>query len=492
MPTVFGVATKGKRQTRQFSSSGIAAALTGRVKNYLQKCNRTWRAFAAGICILLILGAATHSTASENVSLAWDASPDADIAGYRLYYGNASGDYSDVIDVENTTVASVSNLKAGSTYFFAVTAYNTAGLESLLSNEVSLQTPPAVPPKVKGRFSGANFQNVPGSTGLNASLELLVSKGGLFSGRIMVGGSITTVRGKLSPDGTATVLFRSQPSWTLALQVGLDGNSISAVFGDGLSVATISLTTATFSRANAALQAGTYTITLGSPFSAGGEPSPASGDLPDASGFANLVIGKNGSVRLAGQLADAQAFSAVSTLKADGHFTLHTLLYHAAKGFLAGDISVHDTPGISDGDGQLLWLKPPQAKAPFYRDGFEGMVSAQLSRFLKASPAQGAQARIATPLAAILSSGDLSAVLTCPLSTPTVMSGKLLSTGDERLRISINPTSGRITGSLLHPADGKPHAIRGVIFQKRGAGAGYFRGLKTTGRFDLLPLTQPN
>jgi hypothetical protein len=55
--------------------------------------------------------------------------------------GLASGVYTQSTDVGNTTTATASNLISGSTYYFVVTAYNSAGVESPHSNEVSQQAP---------------------------------------------------------------------------------------------------------------------------------------------------------------------------------------------------------------------------------------------------------------------------------------------------------------------------------------------------------------
>ncbi len=60
-----------------------------------------------------------------------------DLAGYRVYYGTSSGNYSQVINVGNVTIYTVNNLTEGVTYYFAVTAYNTFRNESEYSNEVS-------------------------------------------------------------------------------------------------------------------------------------------------------------------------------------------------------------------------------------------------------------------------------------------------------------------------------------------------------------------
>ena len=95
--------------------------------------------FLAGLLILAFLG--TTAQAVQSVTLAWGASPSPDVTGYRVYYGAASGVYSNSVVVGNVTTNAVPGLTSGVTYFFAVTAYNAIGLESLFSNEVGYTVP---------------------------------------------------------------------------------------------------------------------------------------------------------------------------------------------------------------------------------------------------------------------------------------------------------------------------------------------------------------
>jgi hypothetical protein len=84
-------------------------------------------------------GSATHSFTVEEgaeVSLIWDANSEPDLAGYRLHYGIASGDYSSVVDVGNQTTYTITGLDPAETYYIAATAYSLSGLESGYSNEV--------------------------------------------------------------------------------------------------------------------------------------------------------------------------------------------------------------------------------------------------------------------------------------------------------------------------------------------------------------------
>jgi hypothetical protein len=89
------------------------------------------------VSLLLAALWVTVAQAAQTVTLTWDANPAPGIAGYRVHYGVVSGVYSQISDVGNKLTATIFDLTAGKTYFFAVTAYDAAGLESSPSNEVS-------------------------------------------------------------------------------------------------------------------------------------------------------------------------------------------------------------------------------------------------------------------------------------------------------------------------------------------------------------------
>jgi hypothetical protein len=77
----------------------------------------------------------------SSVTLVWDANTETDIAGYKMYVGTASGTYAAPVDVGKVTTYCVTNLVSGTTYYFAVTAYNTSGMESPKSAEISKVAP---------------------------------------------------------------------------------------------------------------------------------------------------------------------------------------------------------------------------------------------------------------------------------------------------------------------------------------------------------------
>src|SRR5207247_1885874 len=81
--------------------------------------------------------------ADASVTLAWDPSTDTNVVSYTVYYGTASGAYANSLSAGASTTATVTGLLAGTTYFFAATAVNAAGLESPFSNETSYSVPEA-------------------------------------------------------------------------------------------------------------------------------------------------------------------------------------------------------------------------------------------------------------------------------------------------------------------------------------------------------------
>jgi fibronectin type III domain protein len=103
----------------------------------LFKCVRFF--LAATLLSVVPFLAATTSQAAQSVTLAWNPSSGPNLAGYRVHEGTFSGVYIRTIDVGNRTTATISNLTAGFTYYFVVSAYNTAGVESAPSNEVAFR-----------------------------------------------------------------------------------------------------------------------------------------------------------------------------------------------------------------------------------------------------------------------------------------------------------------------------------------------------------------
>lgn len=101
---------------------------------------------AITILVLLTIGVVYAMPYQNKSTLLWtapatnvDGSPITDLGGYKVYYGTSTGVYTVVKDVGNVNTVNIQTtlgfLKG--TYYFVVTAYDTAGNESDYSNEVS-------------------------------------------------------------------------------------------------------------------------------------------------------------------------------------------------------------------------------------------------------------------------------------------------------------------------------------------------------------------
>ena len=71
----------------------------------------------------------------------WKPNIEGDLAGYRVYYGTSPSTYNHVIGAGITPSVDVISLRQGRTYYFAVTALDLRGNESLFSQEIRVPIP---------------------------------------------------------------------------------------------------------------------------------------------------------------------------------------------------------------------------------------------------------------------------------------------------------------------------------------------------------------
>ncbi|MBH0197601.1 MAG: fibronectin type III domain-containing protein [Nitrospira sp.] len=102
-------------------NSTITASATGATSKTLQ--------------VTLTINTATAT--NRSAALSWASNTESDLAGYKVYVGTQSGLYGTSIEVGNVTTHQVTNLQPNTTYFFSITALDTAGNESVHSSELS-------------------------------------------------------------------------------------------------------------------------------------------------------------------------------------------------------------------------------------------------------------------------------------------------------------------------------------------------------------------
>jgi hypothetical protein len=111
-------------------------------RRFTQKASRhtLLHLFFSALIVFSLLFASTPDLCAAEVTLAWDPNPEPAVQGYRVYYGKASGFYTNVVDVGRSTDCVIQGLEAGTTYFFACTAYSATGDESNFSGEIVYAT----------------------------------------------------------------------------------------------------------------------------------------------------------------------------------------------------------------------------------------------------------------------------------------------------------------------------------------------------------------
>jgi len=103
-----------------------------------QKSHRTVGLCASLVALTLLCSGVQNAKA---VILAWNPNVETNLAGYKPYYGGASGTYTNTTTLGLVTTSTILGLFSSTTYYFALTAYNTQGQESDFSGEIAYTTP---------------------------------------------------------------------------------------------------------------------------------------------------------------------------------------------------------------------------------------------------------------------------------------------------------------------------------------------------------------
>ncbi|MEA2100953.1 MAG: PKD domain-containing protein [Thermodesulfobacteriota bacterium] len=163
------------------------------------------RYFKYMVLAVLFLFLLSPDLIAAAVIVSWDANTEEDLAGYRVYCGNESGEYTSNINVGMVTDHEISGLGSGERYYFAVTAYDTSANESGYSEEISvyIPVPDTTPP------SGSITIN----QGDDTSSSRIVSLGLTASD---TQGSVTSMKISNDNQSWSDGAFASNQSWVLS------------------------------------------------------------------------------------------------------------------------------------------------------------------------------------------------------------------------------------------------------------------------------------
>ena len=348
------------------------------------------------------------NTYAAQITLAWDAEDGA--AGYKIYYGTASGVYTTAIDVGNATSCPLT-LADGHTYYIVATAYDPADLESDFSGEIiyaagvqpcSYTLAPAgaslsasggsgtisvttqsecpwsastgvswitVTSGVSGTGSGKVAYDVTPNTGLSrTAASMIAGKVFTFSQSGVSSYIITATAGtggSISPSGSVKVTSGANQSFAIAPNTGYN---VSGVTIDGTPVGAI--TSYTFSNVKgnhtiaAAFTAKTYTISATA--GTGGSTSPSGGVSVTYGSNKTFAIKPNTGYSISDVTIDGTSVGAIasytfSNVKGNhtiaAAFTVKTYTISATAG-TGGSISPSGSVSMTYGSSKAFVITP--------------------------------------------------------------------------------------------------------------------------------------
>jgi hypothetical protein len=105
--------------------------------------SKTLRGLLLALPLAAVFFISALPASAGSMPLEWNAVADPDVAGYKVFYGTASGSYGAPIDAGNVTTYTLGNLVDCSRYYVSVKAYDTSGnLSAVFADEVvGLGTP---------------------------------------------------------------------------------------------------------------------------------------------------------------------------------------------------------------------------------------------------------------------------------------------------------------------------------------------------------------
>ena len=102
---------------------------------------RSRRRWPALIGLLLGSWAGLPAHAAQSVSIAWSPSSDPSVAGYFLYVGKSTTNYTTKLNLGTNTAVTLTGLAEGTTIYCAASSYNSANMESSQATPVSYLVP---------------------------------------------------------------------------------------------------------------------------------------------------------------------------------------------------------------------------------------------------------------------------------------------------------------------------------------------------------------
>jgi hypothetical protein len=197
--------------------------------------------------------------------------------------------------------------------------------------------------------------------------------------------------------------------------------------------------------------------------------------IPQGDGYATLTVVANGSGALAGTLADGTAISGTMPFSKFGTWPWYKLLY-ANKGACVGWLSISSSNTVN---AVVDWFKP-NVTSGRYAAGFNTALTLSGTRV---PPSSGVGTWQLT-----LGGGELPSNLVRNATITGTGAAIVTPVDGYKLKLKVTPTTGKFTGSFLHPATKKTVSFNGLFLQPpENEAGGFFLGPNTSGAVTLEP-----
>ena len=331
--------------------------------------------------------------------------------------------------------------------------------------------PPSATSSLRGSYTGLLYPRELLQADRSGYFELRVEDDGAFTGQIRLATSAAPLRGRFDASGRGSQTIDRPGAEPITIRFTREngGERITGYFdADGVPIVMRAYRSVPDGDTLSAITPGRYTLVIPGP------PDAAAAGSPAGDGFGEVRIDAGGHVKFTGELPDGSKVTQESRISAAGVWPLYVPLY-GGEGMLTGWISVTNDATL-DLHGDLRWIKPAKPGDRFYPEGFASR------RFVFGSIYQPAHDDLnkRKGLAGVLLGGNLGRLVlgqdlaALPLTSPE---RETLQQFDYR----IDPDSGRVEGTFIHPETKQPTPFRGMLVQKRGWKSGYFMGADASG-----------
>jgi ELWxxDGT repeat protein len=278
----------------------------------------------------------------------------------------------------NKTTGLISGIpNVSGTFNVKVTARNAAGNSSTQPFTLTIA---ALPDNALGTFGGYLERSATLNASMGGTITAAVAKTGSFSGRMKLGATTYSYRGRLvsplsgNPTAVVTILRRGLSTLTLHLTFDVTSNTLTGTVGADATTAAINAARNTWNaRLNPAAQyAGKYNAAIDIPTGSIGNAA-----VPQGLGWTQLTVSTSGAVRAVGKTSDGGTISFSTALWSDGRFPIHTALYvnhgsiNGAQRITVGG-TAPDYSGNRVVSSGLDWQKtgPSSTRDRTYKTGF--------------------------------------------------------------------------------------------------------------------------